>query len=139
MAELGHVVFCVQQLEPAVRFSSGIVGLTVVGRIFHGPCRTAERRPYPRAADRGRCRTRSAGRAADRAVPHRLEDRRQPRRPGAFPRAAGGGRHRDRGRGRPHRDQRRYRRDPDGSEVEPVRRRPGFGLAPRSVMDGSRR
>lgn len=36
MAELGHVVFYVRELEPAVRFYTDIVELTVRGKIFDG-------------------------------------------------------------------------------------------------------
>ena len=36
MAELGHVVFYVHELERAVRFYTGVVGLTETGRIFDG-------------------------------------------------------------------------------------------------------
>jgi catechol 2,3-dioxygenase len=36
MAELGHVVFYVRDLERSVAFYTGVVGLALVGRIFHG-------------------------------------------------------------------------------------------------------
>lgn len=36
MAELGHVVFYVRDLEASVRFYADAVGLTVVGRLFGG-------------------------------------------------------------------------------------------------------
>ncbi len=36
MAELGHVVFYVRDLEASVRFYAEVVGLTVVGRLFGG-------------------------------------------------------------------------------------------------------
>jgi catechol 2,3-dioxygenase len=36
MAELGHVVFYVRRLDPAVTFYTQIVGLGLVGRIFGG-------------------------------------------------------------------------------------------------------
>lgn len=36
MAELGHVVFYVQELERAVHFYTEVVGLTETGRIFDG-------------------------------------------------------------------------------------------------------
>lgn len=36
MAELGHVVFYVRDLETSLRFYTDVVGLTVVGRLFDG-------------------------------------------------------------------------------------------------------